>query len=75
MDIINKTKRNDEYNHGLGCQERHVKETLKRIEGETGRTYHEVGNESARVDRKRVDYDLSPRERAEVNRMLEKYDG
>lgn len=70
MYIISK-KNGDRWNHGLGCQERHVKETLKRIEGETGRVYHEVGNESARVAPRQTSYDLSPKEHREINQMLD----
>lgn len=71
MIIINTTKRNDSYNYGLGCRQRDVKETLKRIESETGRRFEEVGNESANVKKKSGTYVITEREMREMHEQIQ----
>lgn len=71
MIIINSTKRNDSYNYGLGCRQRDVKETLKRIEYETGRKFEEVGNESSNVKKKSGTYVITEREMREMHEEIQ----
>ncbi len=61
----------DAWNHGLGCKQREVKETLRRIQAETGRTFEEVGNESANVKRKAGTYVITEREMREMHQELQ----
>lgn len=72
MQILNSSKRNDSWNYGLGCKQRDVKETLKRIRGETGRDIVEVGNESAQVKSKGGTYVITEREMREMYQELGK---
>lgn len=73
MIIIN--KKTDGYNHGLGCRQRDVKETLRRIEGETGRRLEEVGNESAGVRRKASTYEFTAKDLAGIKEELKGVEG
>ncbi len=68
---IIKGRNGDDWNHGLGCKQREVKETLKRIQAETGRTFEEVGNESANVKRKAGTYVITEREMREMHQELQ----
>ena len=51
IQVINKPDQ-DRYNSGLGVQQRHVKEKLRVIAGETGRHLQEVGNEKQKDELK-----------------------
>jgi ATP-dependent Zn protease len=70
--ILNPTKRNDEWNHGLGCRQRDVKEALRRLRGETGRDIVEVGNEDAKVRPRAGSYVITEREMREMYQELGK---
>lgn len=72
MQILNPSKRNDEWNHGLGCKQRDVKETLKRLRGETGRDIVEIGNESAQIQKRSGTYVITEREMREMYSELGK---
>jgi hypothetical protein len=67
--IINKGKRYEGFNPGLGkafSGEREMREHLKRIEGETGKKLVEMGNDNPAVTRQAGTYRISEKEMREI---------
>ena len=71
--IINKSKRYEGFNIGLGrafSGEREVREHLNRIEGETGKRIVEMGNENPSVEKRAGTYRISEKEMREIHTKL-----
>lgn len=71
--IINKGKRYEGFNHGLGkafSGEREMREYLNRMEGETGRKLVEMGNDNPIVTKQRGTYNISAKEMREMYARL-----
>jgi len=67
--IINKTKRYEGFNIGLGRAfngERDLREHLKRIEGDTGKRIEEMGNDNPDVKRPAGTYRISEKDMREI---------
>jgi hypothetical protein len=72
--IINKTKRYEGFNVGLGkafSGERDLREHLRRIEGETGKRIEEMGNDNPEVKRSAGTYRITQAEMREMYKTLD----
>ncbi len=60
------------YNHGLGCSNRETKETIRKIEAETGREIVEMGDDKSRghVKEKETNLELTKTEEREARAIL-----
>jgi len=52
----------DKFNTGIGVQQRHVKEKLRTIEGETGKKMEEIGNDQPNITRNTKEYKVTRNE-------------
>jgi hypothetical protein len=71
--IINKGKKYEGFNHGLGkafTGERQMREYLTRLEGETGKKLVEMGNDNPMVTQQRGTYRISEKEMREIHNRL-----